>query len=394
MTWLALDVGTAEVTAAVWSPSGLVAVARAALPAAPDARAWWDAVEAAVAGLDADLVEVEAVGCAGAAGAYLLLARDGAPLGPASLPEPVGDATVVDRAGGAYEVRQRTGVLLDAASVPARLAASDRSGVGWVAGARDFVASLLTGRLASDPTAASATGFFRTDGTLDSAVVAAAGIDPAWLPPQRGSTEVLGDLLLPPAKRLGLRSRLPVVTGATSEVCAAEGAGALPVAPLVAWGAPVRVAVPVEPPAGPLPDGVQLRAGGRSYQLYEATVAGPTALLDRLAADTGRPVDALVAAAATAAPGSDPLRVAYEAMAGEVARLVGLLAPDAKFLYGHGSDRAWEAVLPAVTGLPLVRRRSGEPVTLGLAMLTATGAGGHLDREEADPVTYVAEPYR
>jgi sugar (pentulose or hexulose) kinase len=395
VTYLALDLGLSAVTATVWSAEGLVSVSRAPLAQADqDPRDWWTAVEAAVGGLAADLVAVEAVGCAGTAGTYLLLARDGEPLGPAVLAsDRRGDPSVADRAGGAEDVRQRTGVLLDAASVPAKLAASSLDGVGWVVSGRDFMASLLTGRLASDPTAASATGFFRTDGTLDEAVCAAAGVEPEWLPPQRGSTEVLGDLLLPAARRLGLRSRIPVVTGATSETCAVEGAGALPVAPLVTWGSPVVVAVPVEPPAGPLPDGVGLRAGGRSYQVYEAVLRGGTDALDGLVLRTGRDRAALAAVAAAAAPGSDPVRVAYEAVAAEAARVVALLAPDAKFLYAAGPpDRAWSAVLPAAAGLPVAHRRHGEPVTLGLAMLTATGAGGHLDRDVADPVAYVDEP--
>jgi sugar (pentulose or hexulose) kinase len=241
---------------------------------------------------------------------------------------------------------------------------ADLSRVGWVAHARDFLGSLLTGRLASDPTAASASGFFTTGGTLDPETVAAAGIDAEWLPPQRGSTEVLGDLLLPPARRLGLRSRIPVVTGATSDVCAVEGAGALPVAPLVTYGPAVLLHVPVEPPVPALPPGVALRAGGRSYQVYEARL-----------------------------PGADPVRAAYEATAFAIQRLVGVLAPDAKFLYAAGpADPAWHAILPSVTGLAVAHRRSGSPVTLGLAMLTATGVGAHLDRDIADPVAYVDEP--
>jgi xylulokinase len=393
VTWLALDAGTAAVTAAVWSGDGLVSVARAPLPVSCGARDLWAGVEAAVAGLAADLVEVEAVGCSGAAGAYLLLARDGEPLGPVSLPVASGDAGVAERAGGFEAVRQRTGVPLDAASVPARLAASAPDRVGWVAGTRDFVASLLTGRLASDPTYASGTGFFAADGTLDAAVCAACGVDPEWLPPQKGSTEVLGDLLLPAARRLGLRSRIPVVTGATTEACAVEGAGALPVAPLVTWGSPAVVSVPVSPPAGPLPEGVALRAGGRSYQVYEAPVRGVTDALDLLVARSGRSRAALVAAAAVAAPGSDPVRLAYESAARSVSSLVGVLAPGAAFLYGAGDeDRAWRTVLPSVTGLPVAYRRSGEHGALGLAMLTATGAGSHLDRDAANPVAYVDEP--
>jgi sugar (pentulose or hexulose) kinase len=388
VTYLALDLGRSVVTAAVWSESGLVSVARADAGDGP--RSWWAGVEAAVGSLAADLVEVEAVGCAGASDLWLLLARDGEPLGA---PPAAGDAAVADRAGGAAEALQRTGVLLDATSLPARLAAASLERVGWVASGRDFLASLLTGRLASDPTAASASGFFRTSGELDADVAAAAGVAPEWLPPQRGSTEVLGDLLLPAAKRLGLRSRIPVVMGATSEACAVEGVGALPVAPLVTYGSPVVVSVPVEPPAGVLPDGVRLRAGGRSYQVYEAPLHGMTEALDGLVLRTGRSRESLAATAAAAAPGADPVRVAYESLASSVAEVVRALAPDVRFLYGAGlEDRAWRVVLPDVTGLPVAYRRSAEHTTLGLAMLTATGVGAHLDREAANPVAYADEP--
>ena len=391
MTFLAVDVGRRSVTAAVWAPHGLVSVAKADLADGAGPREWWAGVEAAVGGLSADLVEVEAVGCGGASDLYVLLARDGEPL---AVVPPRGDASVADRAGGVEDVRQRTGVLLDAAALPARLAACDLTRAGWVASGRDFVASLLTGRLATDPTFASASGFFTTGGDLDAAVVAAAGIEAEWLPPQRGSTEVLGDLLLPAARRLGLRSRLPVVMGATSETCAVEGAGALPAAPLVTYGAPVVVSVPVEPPAAPLPLGVELRAGGRSYQVYEAPVRGATEAIDGLVLRTGRSRESLAAAAAGSAPGSDPLRLAYESVADEVARVVRDLAPDAKLAFGAGADdRAWRAVLPAALGLPVAYRASAEHATLGLAMLTATGAGAHLDRDEVNPISSVAEPF-
>lgn len=318
MTYLALSVGHASVTAAVWSSAGLLSLARAGCE--PEPRSWWAGVETAVGALDADLVAVTAVGCAGAGDLFVLLARDGEPLS-------------VVTSGSSW------------GSLPR---------VGWVAGARDFVASLLTGRLASDPTVASETGFFTPDGHLSADAVASRGIDAAWLPPQKGSTEVLGDLLLPAARRLGLRSRLPVVMGASSGACAVEGAGALPVAPLVSYGPSVVVSVPVSPPAAVPGAGVTLLAGGRSYQVYRAVVDG------------------------------DPAAVG---------RVVSELAPEAKFLYAAGSaDRSWPVALASVTGLPVAHRKSAEHETLGLAMLTATGVGEHLDRDLANPVAYVDEP--
>jgi sugar (pentulose or hexulose) kinase len=325
VTYLALDLGVASACAAVWSGSGLVSLARGDFPAEPSPRDWWAAVESAVGSLDADLVEVEGVGCAGDAETYVLLARDGEPLAVLSGP------------------------------LAARLSGADLSRVGWVVHGRDFVASLLTGRLASDPTAASATGFFSPDGVLLGSAVEAAGVDPEWLPPQRGSTDVLGDLLLPAARRLGLRSRIPVVTGATSQMCAVEGIGALPVAPLVTYASSsVLLSVPVEPPVASVPAGVALRAGGRSYQMLEVVL----------------PPDPVALAASVAA-----------------------LAPEAQIVYVTGpADASWRGLLAAAAGLPVVRRRSGEPGTLGLAMLTATGVGAHLDRDAADPVDAVDVP--
>lgn len=324
MTYLALDLGPAAATAAVWSPSGLLGLARRPYETATP-RGWWDAVATAVSDLPTDLVAVDAVGCAGTSSLSVLLARDGEPL--SVLSDPLGPA----------------------------LRSADLDGVGWVASARDFLASLLTGRLASDPTAASASGFFHADGTLAAAAVAAAGIDAAWLPPQRGSTDVLGDLLLPAARRLGLRARLPVVMGATSEMCAVEGSGALPVAPLVTYASSsVLVSVPVSPSDAPVA-AAALLAGGRSYQVLEALV----------------PSDSV----------------------GAVARTVTSLAPDARIVYTYGpSDAAWRTALASATGLPVARRRSGEPVTLGLAMLTATGTGAHVDRDVADPIDGIDVP--
>ncbi|HWL37920.1 MAG TPA: FGGY family carbohydrate kinase [Frankiaceae bacterium] len=316
MIFLTVTIGS-TVRAEAWSSDGVRGSCQMGYEVSP--RAWWSAVESTVGTLAIDRAEVVAIGCAGDPSPQVLLARDGEPL----------------------EV------------VPAGMSLAPYRRVGWVVSARDFVASLMTGRLATDPTMASAAGFFGPDGHLLPDAVAAADADPAWLPPQRGSTEVLGDLLLPAARRLGLVSRIPVVTGATSFACTVEGIGALPVAPLVTpVPAGFRVAVPVEPPAPAPPPGVTLVAGGRSYQVYDATVASAV----------------------------------------DVATLVRQLAPDAKFLYaGAPSDRRWPVEVATLTGLPVAHRRWTTP-DVGLAMLVATGAGQHLDRDVINEVSYVDEP--
>ena len=90
-----------------------------------------------------------------------------------------------------------------------------------------YLLARLTGVLAQDPANASSTLLYDVaTGTWSSALVEAAGLDPALLPPIRPSTEVAGTLVPAAAELLGLHPRCQVVVGTGDEHAATLGAGA------------------------------------------------------------------------------------------------------------------------------------------------------------------------
>lgn len=91
-----------------------------------------------------------------------------------------------------------------------------------------YLLARLTGVLAQDPANASSTLLYDVaTGTWSDALVAAAGLDPALLPPIRPSNEVAGELLPAAAERLGLHPGCRVVVGTGDEHAATLGAGAV-----------------------------------------------------------------------------------------------------------------------------------------------------------------------
>jgi xylulokinase len=91
---------------------------------------------------------------------------------------------------------------------------------------KDFVAFRLTGRLATDPSDASAMDAFdQTQGRWSDELLAAAGIDEALLPEIVPSTTVLGGVTKSAAAATGLLPGTPVVLGGGDGPCAALGAG-------------------------------------------------------------------------------------------------------------------------------------------------------------------------
>lgn len=90
-----------------------------------------------------------------------------------------------------------------------------------------FLLARLTGVLAQDAANASSTLLYDvTTGTWSDALVEAAGLDPALLPPIRPSNEVAGELVPAAAELLGLHPRCKVIVGTGDEHAASLGAGA------------------------------------------------------------------------------------------------------------------------------------------------------------------------
>lgn len=93
-------------------------------------------------------------------------------------------------------------------------------------GAKDYLAHRLTGQLVTDPVAATTVGLMdlaRRD--WSPTLVAAAGIDPALLPPIRPADTVIGPLLADAAAALGLPEGCPVVNGCGDAGASTIGAG-------------------------------------------------------------------------------------------------------------------------------------------------------------------------
>lgn len=97
--------------------------------------------------------------------------------------------------------------------------------VRWFCVAKDFVVQRLTGRLATEPSDASATNAFdQRAGTWSQAVIDAAGLDSAIFPEIVPSTEVVGTLTADAAAATGLLQGTRVVMGGGDGPIAAVGA--------------------------------------------------------------------------------------------------------------------------------------------------------------------------
>lgn len=98
--------------------------------------------------------------------------------------------------------------------------------VRWFCVAKDFVVHRLTGRLATEPSDASATNAFdQRAGTWSRAVIDAAGLDIAIFPDIVASTEPVGTLTADAAAATGLPRGTRVVMGGGDGPIAAVGAG-------------------------------------------------------------------------------------------------------------------------------------------------------------------------
>jgi xylulokinase len=449
---LTLDLGTSTTKALVWGAGGPVALGRAGLEtlfprgdrAEQDPGTWWPSVEAACgearAGSPEGFGAVEAVGFAAARQTIVCVTADGEPIGPALVwsdgRASAEAAALAAGLGGVEAVRARTGGVLDSSSVAAKVAwlagneperwARSR----WILTPRDFVISKMTEATATDVTMVSAAGLFDSSDRLVAELTEGFG---SRLPPVLRSGAVIGPLAPGPAAELGLRSGIPVVMGAGDRACEVLGTAAASDRPMVAWGTTANVSVPVGAFPDPVPPALMVTRGATTGWLLEGGLSAAGSILTWLSSLTGRDAAALMAAAAGAPPGAhglvalpwlagarapwwragargaflglsfdhdagDLARAVLEAVAAEVRRCLtasGSVAGPATSLALTGADGTtapWAEILTAVTGLPALRRRSGQSASAGAALLVseAVGAGYHLD--ELDPVIETVDP--
>jgi len=461
---LTVDLGTSATKVALWEDDGLQALGRAAVGTVygPEARAeqdparWWSSVVEACAAVrraaPAATGAVDAVGFSAARQTFVAVTADGEALGPAMLwsdRRAGAEATALaDACGGPDAMLGRTGVVLDAGAVAAKMAwlAGRRPDVvrraRWLATPRDLVLWRLTGVWCTDTTLASASGLYDGAGRV---VPELAGDGAGLLLDPVAPDTVAGALNAGPADELGLRPGVPVVVGAGDRPCEVLGAGAAADRPMVSWGTTANVSVPV-PERGDGPsDGLIVTRGATGGWLLEGGLSAAGSLLDWWARLTGIGGRELLRRAATSPPGArgvvalgwlggarapwwraearaavlglsaeheaaDVARAVVEGVAWDVARCLEVArrrgrgqaatAPEEEgfaglALGGGGATMdLWRDVLTAVTGLPATRRRSGEAASAGAALLVGRALDRRLDLDALDPVVDETAPDR
>jgi len=427
-----------------------------------DPATWWGSLAAACAQVrdtaPAAYGAVRALGFSAARQTFVPVAPDGTPVGAALVwsdrradDEVAGLAASLasSSSDGAGRARRRTGMVLDAAAVAAKIAwlaghEPDRlRAARWLLAPRDLVAWRLTGEVATDRTLASATGLYDTAADPDGGRLLAAlvGGHAELLPPVRPSTTVLGAVLDAAADELGLPRGVVVVLGAGDRACEVLGAGASPAVPMVSWGTTANVSVPVaggpspaDPEGSSPPTAVVVTRGALGGWLLEGGLSAAGSALDWLGRLTGIDPATLAERASARAPGADGAvvlpwfggarapwwrdgaggamvhlslghdafdlaRALIESVAFDVARCLESVARststphEALALGGGGSALGlWVEVLGAVTGLPTRRRRSGEAASAGAALLVRRALGEPTDVDGLDPVVEERRP--
>jgi xylulokinase len=396
---------------------------------------------------------VSAVGFSAARQTVVGVDAGGHPLGPAlvwSDRRAFAEAGVMaEGLGGVEKVKARTGGVLDGSAVAAKavwLAAHEPerwAASRWLLTPRDLVVWRMTGEVATDSTMVSAAGLVDGTGTPVPELVSGIG---DRLPPVVGPDRVVGLLSADPAGQLGLEAGLPVVIGAGDRACEVLGAGGSPDRPMVSWGTTANVSVPVGVFPRPVPDGLVVTGAATGGWLLEGGLSAAGSLLSWLSTLTGVGTDVLMTRAGAAPVGAhgvvalpwfggarapwwregarggfvglsfdhdagDLARAAVESVAFEVrrclaaagaagsARSLALAGTPGVGATGTGTagngDRPsapWPQILTAVTGLPAVRRRSGQAASAGAALLTAIAVGEDYDLDELDPVVETVEP--
>ncbi len=256
------------------------------------------------------------------------------------------------------------------------------------------------------------------------------------LPPVVPADQVVGGLQGGAAAALGLPLGTPVVIGAADRPSEVVGTGSTASSPMVSWGTTANVSVPVVDRPVPPPAGVVVSRAADGGWLLEGGLSAAGSLVAWLARCTGtQPADLAQlaehcppgargvlatpwldgarapwwrsdASAAIVGLGSEHgaeelARAAFESVGWEVARCLDAMAAGRRVqpafvdivLGGRGAAiPVWLDVLTGITGLPVVRRRSGQAASAGAALVAAGAVGIDYDLARVDPVIEQVEP--
>ncbi len=448
--YLGIDLGTSSVKI-VLVDGREAPVAAAEVPLAPsrprpswsedDPDAWWEAVASGLdrlrAGHPAALARTEAIGLSGQMHGALLLDGADRPVRPAVLwndgraaaearglaarfPDLVGPAGVRPMPGF-------TGPLL------LWLRGHEPDALGRARHLllpKDWLRLKLTGERATDPSDAAGTWLFDQGARAWSpALLAACGVDPAWLPRVVESTAASGGLRPELAARWGMRPGLPVAGGGGDTAVGGVGIGAVEAGTgFVSLGTSGQLFLAAEahaPAADPTvqrfchalpsrwcrvaallngasPLAAAARWTGRAdvaalLAEVEAGFAGPSPLLalpylagERTPHDDPDARGALVGLTAATAP-ADIAQALMEAVAFSLADGLAALAPDEHpaalgFIGGGARSRLWGRMVASVLGVTLERHAGGaRGPAFGAARLARLAATGEDPRAVAVP---------
>lgn len=451
---IGLDVGTSGVKGVLVAADGRVlATATADYPLATprpgwteqDPADWWRASRAVLRELAGQApAPIEALGLTGQMHGSVFLDRAGQVIRPALLWNDQRTAAAcaeIEHRVGAARLRRIAGnPALTGFQAPKVLWLRDHEPEAWrrlrhLLLPKDYVRYRLTGDFATDASDAAGTLLLDLRARDWSAEILDALEIPAdWLPRVHEGPEITGRISAAGAAASGLPEGLPVVAGGGDNAAAAVGCGAVrPDTGFVSLGTSGVVFVPSAgleiDPGGALHAfchavpgryhlmGVILSAGGSLRWCRD--VLGPAAP----AADAD-PYDALLAAAATIAPGAEGLFF-LPYLAGERtphmdpdargawigltlahgrAHLVRALIEGVSFALrdslvlmhrlgvvparlnvvgGGARSPVWRRILAAALGIPLQRLAVEEGPAMGAALLAAVGAGVHVDVDAA-----------
>ena len=247
---LGIDVGTSATKLVLLDPDGGI-VAEASEPAGyasprvgwaeADADGWWRNVQTGVprvlaaAGRSAN--DVAAVGVSGMVPALVLANAEGRVLRPSIQQN---DARAVDEIRqiqaqtDAADIVARTGSAVTQQSIGPKLLWVRRhepdvlARAAYVCGSYDLVVARLTGTWSVERNWALESGLYdlRTE-TWAPDLLALSKADPAWLPPIRRPSEVVGTVTSGASRLTGLRPGTPVVAGSADHVASAHSAGVI-----------------------------------------------------------------------------------------------------------------------------------------------------------------------
>ena len=451
--YLGIDVGTTAVKALAVSETGAVAgeaesPLQVSVPmpgwAEQDPSDWWqgtvDAVRAACA--QAGIRDVESIGLSGQMHSSVLLDRADRLLRPAILWNDVRTTAqcrfITDRLGKTGLRRLVGNPALEGFTAPKLLWVREEEPrlferARAVLLPKDYVRLLMTAEKATEPSDAAGTLLFDVRrGCWSAEILAVLQLDPAMLPPVRGSSSVTGRLTQAAAEELGLRQGTPVVGGGADNAAAAVGSGVVGQGALqTSIGTSGAVVAPIERPR--VDPGMRIHSFNHAvpdtWYLMGVVLSAGAALAwfkRALAGQGGSPptYDELIAEAVGTPPGADGLtflpyltgertphadsnaRGVFAGMhAGherghlvravlegvtfalrdslELMRRLRVDAVEAVAVGGGARSAVWRQMQADVLGVPVVTVEPSGGAPYGAAVLAAAGSGRFASVEEA-----------